>query len=134
MESLDQVRQDHLGLHRHALVKRMLADVAIDDALLAEGTEVAVARVALAQGLVREVLVAVDDAPELGVLRLAVDRLVIEVNATRPVVVFQEIVRSGVVELLGEKTLASDGVPVAAPPLNTIGRVSTLSAIAFSSL
>lgn len=114
----------------------MLADVAIDDALLAEGTEVAVARVALAQGLVREVLVAVDDTPELGVLRLAVDRLVIEVNTTRSVVVLQEIVRPGVVELLGEKTLASDGVPVPprSSPLNTIGRVSTLPAIAFSSL
>ena len=117
MESLDQVRQDHFGLHRHALVKRMLADVAIDNTLFAEGPEVAVARVALAQGLVREVLVAVDDTPELGVLRLAVNRLVIEVNATRPVVVFQEIVGPGVVELLGEKTLASDGVPVAAPQL-----------------
>lgn len=117
MESLDQVRQDHLGLHRHALIEGMLADVAIDDTLLTESPEVAVARVALAQGLVREFLVAVDDAPELGVLRLAVNRLVIEVNATRPVVVLQEIVGTGVVELLGEKTLASDGVPVAAPQL-----------------
>lgn len=119
MESLDQVCQDHLGLHRHALVEGMLADVAIDDALLAESPEVAVARVALAQGLVGETLVAVDDAPELGVLRLAVDRLVVEVDATRPVVVLQEIVGPGVVELLGKETLAPDGVPVAAPQLAT---------------
>ena len=107
VENRNQVCQDHFRFHRHTLIERLLAHVAVNDLLLLESLEIGISDVFSLQGLVRKVpFVTVDDSPVVRVSRLAVHRFKVQRYPSGTRVIFQEIVGSGILEQLGKKTLS----------------------------
>ena len=84
MESMYQVFQYNFGLHGHTFVEGFLTHVAVYHSLLTKRTEVGITRVEGLQGIIRECpVIAVDNAPIVGTLRLAIYGFKIQRDTSR---------------------------------------------------
>lgn len=128
MEDGNQVGQHHFRFHRHTLVKRFLAHVAIDDLLLLERLKIGIADILGLQGFVRELpFVAVDDSPVVCIRRLTVDRFKVERHPARVCILLQEIVGPASLNSWARKLFPPTAyqLPPLSSPLNTTGRFFT---------
>ena len=113
MEDGDEVLQQHVRLDGGYLVVRLLLHIAIDDLPFLEGLEQLVAGLAGFEGFIREVaLVAVQNAPVVGIGREGVHLLKLQIFAAGLVVV-DDVVGTGIAKDLCQIVLAAHGMPVA---------------------
>ena len=88
MKDFDEVGQYDVGLHGCCLVERGFAQIAVDDTVAFPCSEIGVAFVFVAQGVVGEcAFEAVEYPPIVGIRRCCVDLFEIECYATRTGVV-----------------------------------------------
>ena len=113
MEDGDKVLQQHIGHNWSDLVIGRLLHVAVNDLFLLESLEHFVAGLGGLQRLVGEIaLVAVEDAPIIGVGRQSIHLFKLQV-LSRGLVIVDDIVSTGVTEYLGQVVFATHSMPVA---------------------